>query len=300
MTNIACIIISTLGIQILTGYAGQVSIGHAAFFGTGAYTSAILMGELQFPFYIAFIGGGVAAGIVGLIAGGPSLRVKGFYLVMSTLATHYILFYVIHRWRSLTGGPIGYQFPEASLFGINLRSEISIYYIAIIGLLIATYAATNIVRTKMGRAFIAVRDNDLAANVMGINVWLVKLKAFFIGCFFAGIGGAIWGYWVGHLTVRLFSLMDAIWYLGYIIIGGLGSISGCFFGVTAVFLVREALSRVLPALDPSLAMIVGPSTEIIFGVVIIIMLVVEPRGLSHRWELFKVWYRVWPLARTLQ
>ena len=297
MTQMGCVIISTLGIQILTGYAGQVSIGHAAFFATGAYTAALLMGEWHVPFWIAFIGGGVGAAIVGLIAGAPSLRVKGFYLVMATLAAHYIVMYVILRWRSLTGGPIGYKFPEATLFGMKLTSEISIYYIAMVALILATYAAKNMVRTRTGRAFVAVRDNDIAANVMGINVWLVKLKAFFIGCFFAGLGGAIWGYWVGHLTVGLFSLMDAIWYLGYIIIGGLGSISGCFFGVITVMMLKEALSGVLPALDPSLAWLVGPSTDIFFGVFIVIMLIYEPRGLAHRWEIFKSWYRLWPLGR---
>ena len=116
IAQMGCVIIAALGIQILTGYAGQVSIGHAAFFATGAYTAAILMKLGGVPFWIAFIGGGLVSGIIGVIAGAPSMRVKGFYLVMSTLATHYIIIYIILRWRSLTGGPIGYKVPNASFF----------------------------------------------------------------------------------------------------------------------------------------------------------------------------------------
>jgi branched-chain amino acid transport system permease protein len=296
MTQIGCVIIATLGIQILTGYAGQVSIGHAAFFATGAYTSAILMKVWALPFWLAFICGGLTAGIIGVVAGASSLRVKGFYLVMSTLATHFIIIYTILRWRTLTGGPIGLKFPKANLLGIEINSEMGIFYIAMVTLVIATVAVKNIVKTRLGRAFVAVRDNEIAANVMGINVWIVKLKAFFIGCFFAGLGGSIWGYWIGYLTPDLFTLMDAIWYMGYIIIGGLGSIAGCFFGVIVIMVLKELLSRILPILDPNLAWIVGPTTDIIFGLLIIFMLIYAPRGIAQRWEIFKSWYRIWPLA----
>lgn len=296
LTQMGCVIIATFGIQILTGYAGQVSVGHAAFFATGAYSGAILMAQLQFPFLLALICAGLITGLVGVLAGAPSLRVKGFYLVMGTLAGHYIIHYIILRWRSLTGGSLGYQFPAADFFGFVINTEVRHFYLVMIILLLSTIAAKNIVRTRMGRAFVAVRDNDLAANVMGINVWLTKFQAFFAGCFFAGLGGALWGHWAGSITPGLFPLMNGIWYLGYIIIGGLGSITGCFFGVIGVMALKEILARVLPAVDPSLAGFVAPATDVFFGLVIVFMLIYEPRGLAHRWEKFKSWYRIWPLA----
>ena len=297
MTQLGCMIIATLGLQILTGCAGQISVGQAAFFGAGAYTAAILMTHFSWiPFWLAFICAGIMAGLVGVVAGAPSLRIKGFYLVMGTLAGHVIIVYVLMRWRSLTGGPLGYDFPTATLFGMPLDTELRQFYMVMIFMVLATFAAKNITRTRMGRAFVAVRDNDLAANIMGINEWMVKFKAFFVGCFFAGLGGALWGHWAGNITPGLFPLMNGIWFLGYIIIGGMGSIPGCYFGVIMVMVLKEALARVLPGLDPSLAGSVGPITDIFFGLVIVLMLIYEPRGLAHRWELFKSWYRIWPLA----
>jgi branched-chain amino acid transport system permease protein len=296
LNQMGCVIIATLGIQILTGYTGLFSIGHAAYFATGAYTAAILMAHFHVPFWIAFIAAGIAAGLVGVVTGAPCLRVKGFYLIMATLAAHFIIIYILNHWASLTGGSEGYKFPDAQLFGLTFNTEGRIFYLVMTTLVIATFAAKNLVRTRMGRAFVAVRDNDIAADILGINVWLVKLKAFFIGCFFAGIAGALWGHWAGRVNPELFPLMDAIWYLGYIIIGGMGSIPGCFFGVITVLGLKELTSRVLPFVDPGLVNIVAPATDILFGLIIILMLIFEPRGLAHRWEILKTWYRNWPLA----
>ncbi|MFC1822373.1 branched-chain amino acid ABC transporter permease [Thermodesulfobacteriota bacterium] len=296
INQMGCLIIATLGMQILTGYTGQISLGHAAFFAIGAYTSAILMAEFHIPFFIAFIAAGIAAGLIGVVAGAPGLRVKGFYLVMATFAVHFIVIYTLNHWTSLTGGSEGYKFPHAQIFSLAFNNENRMFYLVMISLVLSTYAAINILRTRLGRAFVAVRDNDLASNVLGVNVWLVKLKAFFVGCFFAGLGGALWGHWAGYITPELFTLMDAIWYLGYIIIGGLGSIPGAYFGVVTVLGLKEIIARALPLLDPSLVNIVAPFTDILFGLVLILMLIFEPRGFVHRWETFKSWYRIWPFA----
>jgi branched-chain amino acid transport system permease protein len=296
MTQMGCMIVATLGIQILTGYAGQISIGHAAFLCAGAYTAAILMSSLHLPFMLALIGAGLGAGLIGVLVGAPGLRIKGFYLVMATLAGHFIIIYTAMRWKSLTGGAVGMDFPTAEILGLSFNTEARQFYLVMVVLIMATFAALNIARTRLGRAFVAVRDNDLSANVMGINVWLVKFQAFFIGCFFAGIGGALWAHWATYFTPEMFTLMQSIWFLGYIIIGGLSSIVGCFFGVILVMGLKELLARVVPALDPDLALTVGPATDIFFGLIIILMLIYEPRGLAHRWEKFKTWYRSWPLA----
>ena len=296
MTQIGVVIIATLGIQLLTGYCGQISIGHAAFVAVGAYTCAILTGTYHLPFLVSLLCAGIVTGLVGLIFGAPSLRLKGFYLIMSTLAAHFVVMYVIVHWTSMTGGASGYIVPPATIGPIIFDSDQEYFYLAIGFLLICTYLAKNITRTRLGRAFIAIRDNDLAANVMGINVWLVKLEAFFIGCFFAGIAGGLWAHWLGCLSPALFSLMAGIWYLGYIIVGGIGSITGVYFGVLLIMLMKEGLSRLMPLFGAGLIPLIPPLTDIMFGLIIILILILEPRGLYHRWEMFKSYYRLWPLA----
>lgn len=294
MSQMACIIIAALGIQILTGYAGQVSVGHSAFIAIGAYSTAILL-ESGVPLLFSIICAVLITGIVGLVVGAPSSRIKGFYMVMATLAAHYIIIYVISHWSDVTGGYMGISVPPTEIFGISLKSPVALFYFIMIFLILATYLAKNITRTKMGRAFVAVRDNDLAASVMGINVSWTKLMAFFAGCCFAGLGGSLWALWAGTLIPSVFTLMDGIWYLGYIIIGGIGSITGCYFGVITVVGLKELLSRLLPVMGGQYAAILGPVTDGFFGVVIVLMLIFEPRGLAHRWEMFKAYYRLWPL-----
>lgn len=297
MNQIGILVIATLGIQILIGYAGQVSIGHAAFFAVGAYTCAILTGKLGCPFVLALICSGISAGIIGALFGGPSLRIKGFYLVMSTLAAHVVILYIIGHWPELTGGMVGLAAPPAEILGFKFNTEPSFYYLVMVVLVIATLAAVNLVRTKAGRAFVAIRDNDLAANVMGINVWYVKLQAFFVGCFFAGIAGGLYAPWIGMLTPTLFPLMNGIWYLGYIVLGGIGTITGAFFGVAVVVILREGLNLLVTSFAPELVTSVTAISDVVFGLVLALTLIYEPRGIAHAWSTFKNYYRLWPLAR---
>jgi len=298
ITTIA-MIIATLGIQILTGYCGQLSSGHAAFVAVGAYTSALLTGGAGISFWLAVPIAGLFAGIIGLIVGLTSIRLKGFYLIISTLAAHFIIMYVISHWTSITGGSFGLSAPPPELFGFSFNSPERYYYIALGALLLATYVAKNISRTNVGRAFIATRDNDLAAKVMGINVSAYKLLAFFIGCTFAGVGGAIAAHARGVVTPESYTLVESFWYLGYIIIGGLGTITGAFFGVIFIAILNNGLSAILAALSSiytGAASLLGPLMLVIFGLAIILFLIFEPRGLAHRWEIFKAWYRLWPFS----
>jgi len=207
--------------------------------------------------------------------------------------------YVIIHWTSVTGGSFGMSAPAPKLGGIEFATTQSYFYIVFIALLIATYVAKNIVRTNVGRAFIAIRDNDLAAEVMGIHLTAYKLLAFFIGCAFAGIGGALAAHARGVITPDSYTLVQSFWYLGYIIIGGLGTITGVFFGVIFVSALNNGLAMFLSSLStifPGAGSLLAPLMLVIFGLVIILFLTFEPRGLAHRWQIFKAYYRLWPFS----
>jgi len=293
------VIIATLGIQILTGYCGQLSVGHAAFVAVGAYTSALLVGQSGLSFWVSVPIAGIVAGLIGLIVGLTSIRLKGFYLIISTLAAHFIIMYVIIHWTSVTGGSFGLSAPAPELGGIRFASPHSYFYIVFVALLIATYTAKNIVRTNVGRVFVAIRDNDLAAEVMGVNLTAYKLLAFFIGCAFAGIGGALAAHARGVITPDSYTLIQSFWYLAYLIIGGLGTITGVFFGVIFIAILNNGLSALLASLStllPGASSLLAPLMLVILGMVIVLFLMFEPRGLAHRWEIFKAYYRLWPFS----
>lgn len=293
MSLSCCVIISTLGIQILTGFAGQISVGQAAFYGVGAYASAILVNDLGVPFIVSVFLSGLIAAAVGSVFGIPSLRLKGFYLVMATLAGHVIIIYFVSH-VSFTGGMVGHKATYPSIGGFVFDTGPKLFWLNFSFLVLMTWMTKNIVRGRWGRAFIAVRDNDLAANVMGINVYRTKILAFAVGCFLAGIGGSLAAHYTGMIHPTQFTMMDGIWYLGYIIVGGLSSITGCYLGVIFFVTIKEILVR-LPV-TTEMAQYILPMTDVAFGAVIILTLIFDPRGINHRWELFKAYYRIWPLA----
>jgi branched-chain amino acid transport system permease protein len=291
-------IIAALGLNILTGYCGQLSIGHAGFIAVGAYTSAILTNRFELPFLLGLVSAGFVSGLIGMIFGIPSLRVKGFYLAISTIAAQFIIIWVINHWTSLTGGFTGISVPPASIGGITFISQGSQFYLITIVVILAVFLTNNLVRTRPGRVFIAIRDNDLAAQVMGINPFRYKLIAFFIGCFLAGIAGSLLAHWTGFLNAENFTIMDSILYIGIIIIGGLGTIVGPIFGAIFIRLLQQSITLISPVLENAYpALPAGFTTGIgpmVFGLVIILFLVLEPRGLAHRWALVRTSYRLWP------
>jgi branched-chain amino acid transport system permease protein len=295
-------IIAATGLNILTGYCGQLSIGHAGFIAVGAYTSAVLTGQFDVPFLVGMLCGGLMAGLIGMLFGLPSLRVKGFYLAISTIAAQFIIMWVIKNWTNVTGGNIGLNVPTAEIFGFSFISQSSKYYLILAITVLVIFFAKNLARTKPGRAFVAIRDNDLAAQVMGINLFRYKLLAFFIGCFFAGIAGSLLAHcYYGFLNPEFFNFKESILYVGMIIIGGLGTTVGPIFGVVFIRLLEKILSlELVPLLEASITVL--PSgwasglTPMLFGLVIILFLVLEPRGMAHRWQLFKTSYRIWPFS----
>ena len=292
--------IAAIGLNILLGYCGQLSIGHAGFIAVGAYTAAVLTNRLELPFLVGLISAGFTAGLIGLIFGIPSVRVKGFYLAITTIAAQFIIIWVINHWSSVTGGFTGISVPLASIGGFVFKSEASQFYLIMSIAVICTFFAKNLARTRVGRAFVAIRDNDLAAQVMGINLFRYKLLAFFIGCFLAGIAGSLLAHWIGFMNAEQFSLTESILYIGMIIIGGLGTTIGPILGVVFIRLLQQVLTvQVVPFLESTVALPAGFATGVtpmLFGLAIVLFLVLEPRGLAHRWMLFKSAYRLWPFS----
>jgi len=294
-------LIAATGLNILTGYCGQLSIGHAGFIAVGAYTSAVLTNRLELPFLVGLLAAGFVAGLIGLIFGIPSVRVKGFYLAITSIAAQVIIIWVINHW-GMTHGTTSLIVPYASVGGFVFRSEASQFYLIIGIAVLCTFFAKNLARTRVGRAFVAIRDNDLAAEVMGINLFKYKLIAFFIGCFLAGIAGSLLAHcFYGSLLAEYFSLKESILYIGMIIIGGLGTTLGPILGVVFVRLLHQILTvEVVPFLEGAFtALPAGFATGVspmLFGLIIILFLVLEPRGLAHRWNLFKSAYRLWPFS----
>ncbi|MDD5288943.1 MAG: branched-chain amino acid ABC transporter permease [Dehalococcoidales bacterium] len=292
-------IIAITGLNILTGYCGQLSIGHAGFMAVGAYTSAILTGKYDQPFLVGILCAGVISGLVGMLFGIPSLRVKGFYLAISTIAAQFIILWVIDHWDNMTGGFLGITAPVASIMGIEFGTQKNFYYLLLPIVIIVIFAAKNLARTRVGRAFVAIRDNDLAAEVMGINLFRYKLLAFFIGCFLAGIAGSLMAHWYGSITAEFFSMKDSILYIGMIIIGGLGTTTGPIFGAIFIIFLQELIKFIAPTLENTFSLPAGFTTgfgPMVFGLAIILFLILEPRGLAHRWQIFKASYRLWPFS----
>jgi branched-chain amino acid transport system permease protein len=293
-------LIAATGLNILVGYCGQLSIGHVGFIAVGAYTSAILASKLGLPFPVTFICSGLMAGLIGLIFAIPSVRVKGFYLAIASIAAQFIIIWVISKWTVLTGGTNGMTVPDASIFGFVFSSQRSFFYLIIGIAVVVIFLAKNLARTRMGRAFIAIRDNDLAAEVMGINLFYYKMLAFFIGCFMAGIAGSLLAHWSVSISPDNFSFTESILYVGMIIIGGLGTSLGPILGVVLIRLLQVGVTQATPWLQSALPGMpngfASGVTPMIFGLIIVLFLIFEPRGLAHRWLLFKASYRLWPFS----
>jgi branched-chain amino acid transport system permease protein len=298
--RIGITIIAVTGLNILTGYCGQLSIGHAGFMAVGAYTSAVLVGKFDLPFIVGLLCAGVLAGFIGILFGIPSLRVKGFYLAITTIAAQFIIIWVIEHWTSVTGPNGILDVGPPSLGGLVLRTATSEFYLILIITIIVIFSAKNIARTRLGRAFVAIRDNDLAAEVMGINLFRYKLTAFFIGCFFAGIAGSLLAHTSRAVSPDYFQFKDSILFIGMIIIGGLGTTTGPIFGVVFIRLLDELVTQLSPTLQSAFPKLLPGFTSgiapMLFGLAIVLFLIFEPRGLAHRWQLLKSAYRFWPFS----
>jgi branched-chain amino acid transport system permease protein len=295
LTGVA--VIGAVGLNILTGAAGQISLGHAAFVGIGAYTTAILTTHLGLPFGLCLPLSGISAAVFGVLVGAPSMRMKGLYLCIATLAAQMIFTFLFVHWESLTGGIRGINVPPAEIFGIKLNTEYRLYFVIAPLVVIMVTGARNLFRTRVGRAFIAIRDRDISAELMGINLFRYKLYAFAASSFYAGVAGSLSAYLVKVVTPEHFPLHESVRYLAMIIVGGLGSILGSIFGAIFMTMVPEILQSCLglfSGISERAMSFLFPLQTVVFGLLIVLFLVLEPHGLAEMWRRLKDYFRLWP------
>jgi branched-chain amino acid transport system permease protein len=293
---VAINVASATGLNILTGYTGQVSLGQAAFMGVGAYAVAILEKHLGTPFLLNLLGAGGAAMLVGLVVGIPSLRVKGLYLAIATIAASFILHFIFANWNSVTGGTAGLTVPPATIFGVALDTEFRLYWLIVPLTVLMLAGAANLFRTRIGRAFIAIRDRDISAEVLGIPLLRYKLLSFGLSSFYAGVAGGLWAYFFRSVTPESFPLLMSIFFLAAIIVGGMGSILGGILGAVFMTLVPEVLKLMvgwLPNASEAMVML-APVRTIVFGLLIVGFLVFEPHGLAEIWRRIRRFFHLWP------
>lgn len=292
-------IIAAVGLNLLTGFTGQISLGHAAFVGVGAYTSAILVTRIGLSFWLSIPCAGLVAAAAGMVIGIPSLRVKGLYLCIATLAAQFIFEFIFIHWESMTKGITGIHVPPPQIGGFAFTTEKEYYWITLFFVVLGVGYARNLIRSRMGRAFVAVRDRDLSAEIIGINLFRYKLSAFAISSFYAGVAGALWITFLKVVTPDHFPFILSIQYLAMIIVGGLGSILGSIFGAAFMTLIPEILnylSEIVKVYAPGKEEVFVPMKEVIFGLLIVLFLIFEPRGLAEIWNRIKNFFRLWPFS----
>jgi len=280
MTIICVYAVGVQGQNILIGYTGQISFGQAGFLAIGAYTFGHLI-RIDIPWPIALLGAGVTAGLFGLIVGFPSLRLKGPYLAIATMGFGIAVYQIFANSELLSGGRMGLAIPKLRpIFGMS-KITFNFYFNFIIALLF-TLVSYNIISSYMGRAFIAIRDNDIAAEVIGVNLTRYKLLSFAISSFYTGVQGGLYSLLIGHLEPNMFTFMETITLFVAVIVGGLASVEGSIMGAAFVILVPQLLSSYRELVP------------VIFGVTILIILIFEPMGLSGRFMKTRLYFRNWP------
>jgi branched-chain amino acid transport system permease protein len=296
-------VVGALGLNILVGYTGQISIGHGALMSVGAYTAANLITRWGAPFWIALPAGGLMAAAIGVVIGVPSLRIKGLYLAIATLAGQLIIEWTINHVPAISGGvQASIEVPRPTLFGMQLKTQTQLYLFLLFFAALAIVATINLVRSRIGRAFIAVRDQDIAAEIIGIDIFRYKLIAFAISSFYAGVTGVLYTYYLGIANYEQFQINVSIDYLAMIIIGGLGSVLGSIFGAIFVTLLPIATRWLLEGFGSlflsagDLANIIPNLRLVMFGGLIILFLALEPEGLNRLWRNILNYFRVWPFS----
>ena len=297
LDQIGIAVIGAVGLNLLTGYTGLISLGQGGFLAVGAYTSGLIVTRTPVPWVLAMLAAVLLTAAVGTFFGLPALRLKGLYLAIATLASQSIILYLVRNWQPVTGGVGSIVVPHPALFGLSLETDFAWYWVIVAFATLAILTARNLIRSGIGRAFIAIRDHDIAAEVVGVNLGAYKLLAFAISSAYVGLAGALTAHWTGVVTWERFTLDVSILYLAMIIIGGLGNLSGSVYG--AIFMIAlpayiqqlgQDLRDTFPLISERL-----PAIQLgVFGLVIVLFLIFEPRGLARLWERVKDYVRLWP------
>jgi branched-chain amino acid transport system permease protein len=304
-------ILGAMGVQLLIGYAGLITLGHAAFIAVGAYTSTLLI--LRFPWPQIIIDWGIAypisiiiaaivAGLWSVLFGLPSVRVKGFYLILTTMAAQFITVdFILTQYVSRIGGRgQAFSLPPGTI-KIGpwfIDSDLKVYFLMVILLTLTIMVMANLLRSRIGRAWVAIRDNDIAAETLGINIVWYKLLNFFVAGFIGGIAGAFWVSNLAALSPEHFPWFLSLWLVGVILIGG-GGIDGVIFGSIFMVMVMEILQIIaIPISEywPAVFIKFAYVKEMAFGLAICAFLIYEPRGLSYRWWQIKNYFNLWPFS----
>lgn len=276
-------VIVAIGLNLLVGYTGLISLGHAGFVAIGAYASGLLVSRLGIPWYAAWIAAAAISAGFGFLLGLPALRLTGPYLAIATLGFGIAIYQVLTNWTTVSGGRMGLPVPQLSLGIPGLTSIQQLYYVAIGAAVGLAWIAYNLARSHIGRAFVAIRDSDIAAEVTGVNLTWFKTLSFAVSAAYAGIAGAIFAQALRHLEPQAFTFLDSITYFAMIVVGGLGTVSGAIIGGILLTLLPHYLSDLKQWLP------------IVYGGVIMLMMAIEPLGLYGRWLRVRRYLKVWPL-----
>ena len=300
--TIAVTMIAVAGLQITIGMAGLLNLGQSAFVGVGAFTAAALYANYGVPMLLAIAAAGLASGIVSILFSLPAMRIKGLYLALTTIAAQVVFPIVVLRLPSAWfGGSAGIGIDDIQLFGLALTTPAAFYGFAVTVTVLMMAVAFNLQRSHVGLTFRSIRDNDIASSVLGVELGRYKILAFFAGAVFAGVAGGLYAFYIRYVTTDQFTIWLSIWYVGMLIVGGLGSPLGAIFGTVAVSLLQEAIhwggNRMMSAMPQVSGGVIFSVTNVVLGAAIIYMLIREPHGLNHRWNVLKAAYRIWPYPR---
>jgi len=284
-----------LGLMLLAGFTGQFSLGHAAFLGVGAYTQAV-MTNAGLPFPLALICAAGLSAAVGVVVGLPALRVKGIYLGMATLSFGFIVEEVLARWEKVTGGNAGIHIKAPDIFGWKVDSGESFYYLCLGLAVFSTLGILNLLRSSTGRAFVAIRDSEISAQSMGINLARYKTLSFALSAALAGVGGALYAHKLQFISPDQFNIIQSIDLLLMVVIGGLGSVHGAFLGAIFLITMPQAISLVKDYLPAVIGQAPGLQA-VVYGVVLVSFVLFEPLGLYGRWLKVRAWIQMFPFYR---
>ena len=287
--------IAGIGLMLLTGYTGLVSLGHAAFLGIGAYTHAYLLAH-GWPLPLSLLAATLFTAATGAIVAIPALRMTGIYLAVATLAFAIIVEQILTHWVSVTGGFRGMAVVKPELFGISLHQSDRFYFLSLGILLLCLLVALNVLRAPTGRTMSAIRDSEISAQSMGIHLATTKMLAFALSAGFTGLAGSLLAHRIGYLAPDSFTLLMSIKLLLMVVVGGLGSLHGVIYGAIFIGLLPQGIALLRDSLPVALAQIPGLEPGA-FGLILILVLLYEPQGIYGRWLKIRSYFEAFPLYR---